>query len=144
MWPWPKQNSLWCGWAWPWPELSSCCGWAWPWPELNSNDVVDVNDLDLNWTLVKVTFYNTLSGIQVTWMFFVKQWWAVFTKKKFWCGCRVFGELKYVRVPKKASRPGIQGFAFVDFLTKQDAKVCPWIILSEKVIRLQNMFSCIK
>ncbi|KAL8565912.1 hypothetical protein ACOMHN_000489 [Nucella lapillus] len=35
---------------------------------------------------------------------------------------RVFGELKYVRVPKKASGPGIQGFAFVDFLTKQDAK----------------------
>ncbi|XP_076452541.1 putative RNA-binding protein 19 isoform X2 [Babylonia areolata] len=35
---------------------------------------------------------------------------------------RVFGELKYVRVPKKASGPGIQGFAFVDFLTKEDAK----------------------
>ncbi|XP_070204200.1 probable RNA-binding protein 19 isoform X2 [Littorina saxatilis] len=35
---------------------------------------------------------------------------------------KVFGELKYVRVPKKSSGPGIQGFGFVDFLTKQDAK----------------------
>ncbi|KAK7475665.1 hypothetical protein BaRGS_00033091 [Batillaria attramentaria] len=36
---------------------------------------------------------------------------------------KVFGELKYVRLPKKLSGTGThRGFAFVDFLTKQDAK----------------------
>lgn len=36
-----------------------------------------------------------------------------------------FGELKTVRLPKKATGSGKhRGFAFVDFLTKQDAKVC--------------------
>lgn len=35
-----------------------------------------------------------------------------------------FGELKTVRLPKKAAGSGNhRGFAFVDFLTKQDAKV---------------------
>lgn len=37
-----------------------------------------------------------------------------------------FGELKTVRLPKKASGTGTgphRGFGFVDFLTKQDAKV---------------------
>ena len=38
---------------------------------------------------------------------------------------RVFGELKSVRLPKKLSGTGThRGFGFVDFLTKQDAKVC--------------------
>ena len=36
----------------------------------------------------------------------------------------VFGELKTVRLPKKMAGTGKhRGFAFVDFLTKQDAKV---------------------
>uniref|UniRef100_A0AAX7TIN5 RRM domain-containing protein n=1 Tax=Astatotilapia calliptera TaxID=8154 RepID=A0AAX7TIN5_ASTCA len=36
-----------------------------------------------------------------------------------------FGELKTVRLPKKAAGSGShRGFGFVDFLTKQDAKVC--------------------
>lgn len=36
-----------------------------------------------------------------------------------------FGELKTVRLPKKISGTGAhRGFAFIDFLTKQDAKVC--------------------
>lgn len=36
-----------------------------------------------------------------------------------------FGELKTVRLPKKATGSGNhRGFGFVDFLTKQDAKVC--------------------
>lgn len=34
-----------------------------------------------------------------------------------------FGELKTVRLPKKAVGGSHRGFAFVDFLTKQDAKV---------------------
>jgi multiple RNA-binding domain-containing protein 1 len=35
-----------------------------------------------------------------------------------------FGELKTVRLPKKLSGTGPhRGFAFIDFLTKQDAKV---------------------
>lgn len=38
---------------------------------------------------------------------------------------RVFGELKSVRLPKKLGGTGShRGFGFVDFLTKQDAKVC--------------------
>ena len=38
---------------------------------------------------------------------------------------RVFGELKSVRLPKKLGGTGThRGFGFVDFLTKQDAKVC--------------------
>jgi len=37
---------------------------------------------------------------------------------------RVFGELKTVRLPKKMGGTGThRGFGFVDFLTKQDAKV---------------------
>ncbi|RUS86269.1 hypothetical protein EGW08_005961 [Elysia chlorotica] len=37
---------------------------------------------------------------------------------------KVFGELKFVRLPKKLGGTGPhRGFAFVDFLTKQDAKV---------------------
>ena len=36
----------------------------------------------------------------------------------------MFGELKTVRLPKKLSGTGThRGFGFVDFLTKQDAKV---------------------
>lgn len=36
-----------------------------------------------------------------------------------------FGELKTVRLPKKAIGAGShRGFGFVDFITKQDAKVC--------------------
>ena len=36
----------------------------------------------------------------------------------------MFGELKTVRLPKKYSGTGShRGFAFVDFLTKHDAKV---------------------
>lgn len=36
-----------------------------------------------------------------------------------------FGELKTVRLPKKAAGSGNhRGFGFIDFLTKQDAKVC--------------------
>ena len=39
--------------------------------------------------------------------------------------CSVFGELKTARLPKKLSGTGShRGFGFVDFLTKQDAKVC--------------------
>jgi multiple RNA-binding domain-containing protein 1 len=35
-----------------------------------------------------------------------------------------FGELKNVRLPKKMTGTGAhRGFGFVDFLTKQDAKV---------------------
>ena len=35
-----------------------------------------------------------------------------------------FGEIKYVRLPKKMSGTGShRGFGFVEFLTKQDAKV---------------------
>ena len=56
--------------------------------------------------------------------------WLCMIYEQLWCGFRVFGELKYVRVPKKAGRTGIQGFAFVDFLTKQDAKVRPTIFCS--------------
>ena len=37
---------------------------------------------------------------------------------------RVFGEIKSLRIPKKMSGTGShRGFGFVDFLTKQDAKV---------------------
>lgn len=37
-----------------------------------------------------------------------------------------FGELKTVRLPKKMTGTGRhRGFGFVDFLTKQDAKVRP-------------------
>lgn len=40
-------------------------------------------------------------------------------------GLSTFGELKTVRLPKKAAGSGNhRGFGFVDFLTKQDAKVC--------------------
>lgn len=36
-----------------------------------------------------------------------------------------FGELKTVRLPKKATGAGShRGFGFIDFITKQDAKVC--------------------
>lgn len=36
-----------------------------------------------------------------------------------------FGELKTVRLPKKAVGSGShRGFGFIDFITKQDAKVC--------------------
>lgn len=45
------------------------------------------------------------------------------------CTRSTFGELKTVRLPKKAAGSGNhRGFGFVDFLTKQDAKVC--VILS--------------
>ena len=38
---------------------------------------------------------------------------------------RPFGELKSVRLPKKSIGSGShRGFAFIEFLTKQDAKVC--------------------
>ena len=38
--------------------------------------------------------------------------------------CSVFGELKTARLPKKFSGTGThRGFGFIDFLTKQDAKV---------------------
>lgn len=48
---------------------------------------------------------------------------------------RVFGELKYVRLPKKLSGTGThRGFAFVDFLTKQDAKVV-FILLLLQLLR---------
>lgn len=37
----------------------------------------------------------------------------------------MFGELKFVRLPKKLGGTGShRGFGFVDFLTRQDAKVC--------------------
>lgn len=37
----------------------------------------------------------------------------------------MFGELKFVRLPKKMGGTGShRGFGFVDFLTRQDAKVC--------------------
>lgn len=38
--------------------------------------------------------------------------------------CSTFGELKTVRLPKKMAGTGAhRGFGFVDFVTKQDAKV---------------------
>ena len=38
--------------------------------------------------------------------------------------CSTFGEIKTLRLPQKLSGAGThRGFAFVDFLTKQDAKV---------------------
>lgn len=41
------------------------------------------------------------------------------------CPFSTFGELKTVRLPKKAAGSGThRGFGFIDFLTKQDAKVC--------------------
>lgn len=41
------------------------------------------------------------------------------------CLFSTFGELKTVRLPKKAAGSGNhRGFGFVDFITKQDAKVC--------------------
>lgn len=47
------------------------------------------------------------------------------------CPLSTFGELKTVRLPKKAAGSGNhRGFGFVDFLTKQDAKVCALTILS--------------
>ena len=40
-----------------------------------------------------------------------------------------FGELKTVRLPKKLSGTGPhRGFAFIDFLTKQDAKVSETLV----------------
>ena len=36
---------------------------------------------------------------------------------------RVFGELKFVRMPKKIDDEHHRGFAFVDFVSKNDAKV---------------------
>ncbi len=36
---------------------------------------------------------------------------------------RVFGELKFVRMPKKIDDEHHRGFGFVDFLSKNDAKV---------------------
>ena len=39
--------------------------------------------------------------------------------------CSSFGLIKSVRLPKKMAGTGThRGFAFVDFTTKQDAKVC--------------------
>ncbi|GAA6084556.1 probable RNA-binding protein 19 [Tachysurus ichikawai] len=40
----------------------------------------------------------------------------------FWIYEPTFGELKTVRLPKKGVGGAHRGFAFVDFLTKQDAK----------------------
>ena len=116
------NRTLWCGWAWPWPELLSCCGWAWPWPELNSNDVVDVNDLDLNWTLVTVTFYNTLSGIQVTWMFFCKTVMSgVYKKKKLMWLQSVWGaEVRACAEESQSS--GYPRFRLCRFLNKAGCK----------------------
>lgn len=36
---------------------------------------------------------------------------------------RVFGELKFVRLPKKIDDEHHRGFGFVDFISKNDAKV---------------------
>lgn len=36
---------------------------------------------------------------------------------------RVFGELKFVRLPKKVDDEHHRGFGFVDFVSKNDAKV---------------------
>jgi multiple RNA-binding domain-containing protein 1 len=36
---------------------------------------------------------------------------------------RVFGELKFVRMPKKIDDEHHRGFGFVDFVSKNDAKV---------------------
>jgi hypothetical protein len=63
--------------------------------------------------------------------------------------CSVFGELKSVRMPKKVSGTGKhRGFAFIDFLTKEDAKVCCTSLCffinepkSIKVIKFENFFS---
>ena len=42
----------------------------------------------------------------------------------------VFGEIKFVRLPKKFSGTGShRGFAFVDYMTKHDAKVCDFTLL---------------
>jgi multiple RNA-binding domain-containing protein 1 len=37
-------------------------------------------------------------------------------------GVRTYGQLKKVRLPKKADQRTHRGFAFVEFLTKQEAK----------------------
>lgn len=42
----------------------------------------------------------------------------------------VFGELKFVRLPKKIDDEHHRGFGFVDFLSKNDAKVRSKTILS--------------
>lgn len=48
-----------------------------------------------------------------------------------------FGELKTVRLPKKAAGSGNhRGFGFIDFLTKQDAKVCA-VILQVNILFLR-------
>ena len=46
------------------------------------------------------------------------------TRAVFCYSCSTFGEIKTLRLPQKLSGTGThRGFAFVDFLTKQDAKV---------------------
>ena len=58
--------------------------------------------------------------------------------------CSTFGEIKTLRLPQKLSRAGThRGFAFVDFLTKQDAKVRSLYCASIKdVLQLSSTKKC--
>lgn len=63
--------------------------------------------------------------------YFIHTMWRKFGARSFnntrisLCLLSTFGELKTVRLPKKAAGTGNhRGFGFIDFLTKQDAKVC--------------------
>lgn len=52
------------------------------------------------------------------------------------CNISTFGELKTVRLPKKAAGSGNhRGFGFIDFITKQDAKVCVPYKVSDMFIK---------
>ena len=65
-------------------------------------------------------------------------------KKLLFVICSTFGEIKTLRLPQKLSGAGThRGFAFVDFLTKQDAKVRSLYCASIKeVLQLSSTKKC--